>query len=162
MKAKNECVACFEIRNIMQISCQHHYCKICVMRLVSDFIVDESFFPSRCCGQEMPMSLLRPYITAELTAKFELTAIEFDTSYRTYCYFYEIFINPDDIQGHQAHCTICNLDTCILCHDQFHSGGCSKDPALKTALQLAQEKGWQRCMSCQIMIERREGCNHMT
>lgn len=33
----------------------------------------------RCCGQEMPMSPLRPYITAELKAKFELTAIEFGT-----------------------------------------------------------------------------------
>lgn len=131
------------------------------MRLVSDSTVDESLFPPRCCGQEMPMSLLRPYMTAELTAEFELKAIEFGTPYRTYCYVCGIFINPDGIQGHQAHCTVCNLDTCILCNGRSHDEDCPKDPALEAALQLAQEKGWQRCMSCQTMIERREGCNHM-
>ena len=161
-KAKNECVACSEIRNTLQAPCQHHYCKICVTRLVSDSMVDESLFPPRCCGQQMPMSLLRPYMTTELAAEFELKAIEFGTPYRTYCYSCRIFIHPDDIQGHQAHCTVCNLDTCILCNSRFHAGDCAKDPALEAALRLAQKQGWQRCMSCQTMIERREGCNHMT
>lgn len=68
------------------------------------------------------MSLLRPYITTELTAKSELMAIELGTPYRTYCYSCGIFINPDRIQGHQAHCTTCNLDTGILCKGQFHDG----------------------------------------
>ena len=161
-KTKNECVACSEIRDTVQVPCQHHYCKICVVRLVSDSTVDESLFPPRCCGQEMPMSLIRPYITAELTAKFEQTAIEFGTPYRTYCYSCGNFVNLDGIRGHRAHCTTCNFDTCMLCKGQFHHGDCPKDPALEAVLRLARETGWQRCASCQTMIERREGCNHMT
>lgn len=102
------------------------------------------------------------YITVELAAKFELTAIEFGTPYRTYCHSCGKFINPDGIQAHQAHCTVCNLDTCILCNGRFHGGNCPKDPALEAVLRLAQETGWQRCMSCQTMVERGEGCNHMT
>lgn len=161
-KAKNECVACSENRYTVQVPCQHNYCKTCVTKLVSDSTVDESLFPPRCCRQEMPMSLLRPYITAELTAKFEQRAIEFGTAYRTYCYSCGTFINPESIQGHQAHCITCNRHTCMLCKGKFHSGDCPKDPALEAVLQLAQETGWQRCRSCQTMIERREGCNHMT
>ena len=162
--AKNECVACSEIRNTVQVPCQHHYCEICVTRLVRDSIVDESLFPPRCCGQKMPSSLLRPYMTAELTAEFELKTIEFGTPHRTYCYFCGKFINPDDvdIQGHRAHCMVCNLDTCICCNGRYHDEACAKDPALAATIQLAKKKGWQRCMNCQTMIERREGCNHMT
>ena len=161
-KAKNECVACSEIQETVQVPCQHHYCKECVVRLVSDSIVDESLFPPRCCGQEMPISLIRPYITAELTAEFEQKAIELGTPYRTYCHSCGTFMSPDGIQGHRAYCTTCNLDTCILCKGRFHDGDCPKDPALEAVLQLAQETGWQRCTSCQTMIERGEGCNHMT
>ena len=139
-KVKNECVACSEIRDTMQVSCQHHYCKICVIRLVSDSIVDESLFRPRCCGQEMPMSLLRPYITAELTAKFELTAIEFGTPYRTYCYSCGMFISPDRIQGHQAHCTTCNLDTCILCNGQFHDGDSEKSSSGGVPLACTRDR----------------------
>ena len=161
-KAKNECVACSEIRDTLQAPCQHHYCKACVIRLVSDSTVDESLFPPRCCGKEMPKSLIRPFITAELATKFEKASIEFGTPYRTYCYSCGTFINPDNIQRHQAHCTVCNHDTCMLCKGHFHSGDCHKDPALETVLRLAKETGWQRCTSCHAMIERREGCNHIT
>lgn len=161
-KAKSKCVACSDTQDTLQAPCQHHYCKKCVIRLVGDSTVDESLFPPRCCGQEMPMSLFRPYITAELTAKFERKAIELGTAYRTYCYSCGIFINSDGIQGHQAHCITCNRNTCMLCKCKFHGGDCPKDLALEAVLELARGTGWQRCTNCQAMIERREGCNHIT
>ncbi|MCJ1230803.1 hypothetical protein MMC12_007477 [Toensbergia leucococca] len=82
-KAKDECVACSEIREKVQVPCKHRYCKICVVKLVNDSTVDESLFSPRRCSQEMPMSLIRPYITADLTAKFEQKVIEFGIPYRT-------------------------------------------------------------------------------
>jgi hypothetical protein len=159
---KNECIACSEIEDTIQVPCQHHYCKLCVTRLVDDSTVDESLFPPRCCGRQMPMTLLRPQITDELAAKFELKAIELGTSHRTYCNYCRLFIRPDAIQGRRAHCMDCDGDTCVLCHGKFHDEDCPKDPALQALLELAQKTGWQRCMSCQNMIERRDGCNHMT
>ena len=160
-KAKNRCVACTEVEYTVQVPCQHHYCKPCLIRLVSDSTVDESLFPPRCCRQEMPMSLFRPYLTAELTAKFEQKAIEFGTPDRTYCYSCGLFVSLDDIQGHRAHCTKCNHDTCMLCKGQYHNDLCPKDPALEAVLRLAEAEGWQRCMKCEAMIELREGCNHV-
>lgn len=158
---KNECIACTEVRNTIQAPCQHHYCRKCIMTLVSDSIVDISLFPPRCCGQEMPMSLIRPCITVELEAKFELAAIEHGTVNRTYCYSCGIFLTPDSIQGYQAHCTVCDLSTCTFCNCRSHLGDCPKDPALEAVLQLANEMGWQRCTNCEAVVERREGCNHM-
>lgn len=161
-KFKNECVACNEVRDTVQVPCQHQYCKICVVQIVGDSIMDESLFPPRCCGHEMPMSLIRPYLPFELIVQFQQTAIEFGTPNRTYCFSCGTFVNPDNIHGHRAHCATCNLDTCMLCKVRFHGGDCPQDPALQAVLQLAQETGWQRCTSCQTMIERREGCNHIT
>lgn len=157
-----ECIACTEVQYTVQVPCQHYYCRTCVTRLVSAAMRDESLFPPKCCGKEMPLSVLRPYITDALTTKYEQRAIEFGTPCRTYCCSCEIFISPESIKGNQGNCTACNLDTCMLCKGQFHSGDCPEDPALERVLQLAQAVGWQRCIECQNMIERRDGCNHMT
>lgn len=157
-----ECVACKEVRRTLQAPCEHQYCTTCVVRLVTDSTIDESLFPPHCCGREMPMSLIRPYITTELAAKFEQKAFEFGTSSRTYCYSCGKFITPDGIQGHRAHCTSCAMDTCLLCRRRSHEGRCPEDPALETVLQLAKQRGWQRCSHCHAMIERQYGCNHMT
>ena len=161
-KPMKECNTCFEFGETIKMPCEHDYCKTCVVSLVNCSLVDETLFPPRCCGQTMSMSLIRPFITTELTVKYEQKAIEFGTAYRTYCYSCSVFMNPDDIKGYRAHCTKCNRDTCMLCKSEYHQGDCPKNAALEQVLQLAQEIGWQRCTSCQNMIERREGCNHMT
>ena len=160
--ATHECIACFEIRETLQVPCQHRYCKQCVLQLVNDAMLDESLFPPRCCRQEMPMSLLRPLLSADLATKFEKKAIEYGLPCRTYYYSCGTFINPVDAQGHSGRCKNCDLNTCMFCSSRFHDGACPKDPALDAVLELAQESGWQRCTQCQNMVERREGCNHIT
>lgn len=161
-KTKHECVACSEVRPTVETPCQHHYCRICLSRLATDAIVDESLFPPRCCGQTMPISLIRPFIGDGLTTKIEQKAIEFGTLYRTYCVVCGLFINPDDVEGSRGLCLACGRNTCILCKKTFHDGDCPKDTALEDVLRLAQEIGWKRCFGCQALVERREGCNHMT
>ncbi|KAL6713732.1 hypothetical protein ACLMJK_008224 [Lecanora helva] len=159
---KYECVACLNIQDTIQMPCQHRYCKNCVVQLVTDALIDETLYPPRCCRREMPKSLLRRYLTFDLAAKWEQKAIEFGTPCRTYCYSCSLFINPAAIRGYLAHCNNCNLDTCLFCGGRFHEGNCPKDPALERVLQVAQEAGWQRCTECQNMIERYQGCNHIT
>ena len=161
-RAMMECVACFEIQETLQVPCGHQYCTSCLVTLVNDSTTDESLFPPRCCAREMPMSLISPYLTAEMTKNFEQTAIEFNSPYRTYCYSCGLFVSPHSINGHQAHCKACSQDTCMLCKSQYHHGDCPRDADLEAILRLSQENGWQRCTGCQAMVERGEGCNHMT
>ena len=161
-KARHECVACAEIRDTVQMSCKHQYCQACIIKLFTDATVDESLFPPRCCGQTMPLSLVRPYIGADLTIRIEQKAIEFGTSDRTYCFGCGSFVSLYNIEGNKGHCFSCNRNTCILCKAKFHDGDCPKDTALEDVLRIATEAGWQRCLGCQALVERREGCNHMT
>ena len=160
-KVQHECSACTEIRETIQMPCEHQYCRTCVVRLVTDATVDESLFPLRCCRQNMPLSLIRPYISTGLALKIEQKAIEFSEPYRTYCFSCGLFISIYDVQGHRGHCLTCNQDTCILCKGEFHTGDCAKDVALETVLRIANAEGWQRCLGCHTMVERREGCNHI-
>lgn len=162
LSTQQECIACTEIRETVQVKCQHRYCRVCVTKIITDATVDESLFPPRCCGQPMPLSLVRPYISAELATKIQLKAIEYGTPYRTYCTSCGVFINLDDIEGHRGHCLRCDQDTCILCKGRYHEGDCPRDAALEGVLRLAREAKWQQCFGCQAVVERREGCNHIT
>lgn len=158
---RHECIACSEVRETIQVECQHRYCRACITRLITDATVDESLFPPRCCGQTMLLSLVRPFISAELAAKIQQKAIEYGTPYRTYCSSCGVFIKLDDIEDHRGHCFRCDQDTCILCKGRYHDGDCPRDAALESVLRLAREAGWQQCFGCQTIVERREGCNHM-
>ena len=160
--AQHECIACDELRETLETPCHHHYCQNCLTKLATDALVDESLFPLRCCGQAMPTSSLRPHIGDGLTKQIEEKAIELDTPDRTYCVACGLFVNPDHVEGIKGHCIVCDANTCTLCKRAFHIGGCPKDTALEAVLSLAQETGWQRCLGCKALVERREGCNHIT
>ncbi|KAL9118182.1 MAG: hypothetical protein Q9187_005277 [Circinaria calcarea] len=107
-REQHECVACSEMRETIQGQCRHYYCRICITRLFTDATVDETLFPPRCCGQTLPVSLVRSFISTELTAEIERKAIEFGTPNRTYCTTCGAFINPDRIEGHWGDCLACN------------------------------------------------------
>ena len=86
--AKHDCVACLDICETVQVPCQHHYCKPCVLKLINDAkrsMTRSSHHDAvakkcqcRCFGLT--------YITADLATRWEQKAIEFGTSCRTYCY----------------------------------------------------------------------------
>jgi hypothetical protein len=62
-----------------------------------------------------------------------------------------------------AKCKQCKTKVCPLCSQKMHTKReCPKDPETKAFIEEAKQKGWQRCYSCHIMVELKEGCNHMT
>jgi hypothetical protein len=42
------------------------------------------------------------------------------------------------------------------------SSDCPKDPEIAKLVEQAKKEGWQRCYNCSSLVERKEGCNHMT
>ena len=158
------CVACLNTTKVVETTCNHHYCRDCVVRLFEDATMDESLFPTRCCGAIIPLSLVRHFMSVNLIKKVELKAIEHETADRTYCAKADCaaFIDPNRVEGTIATCTICQHKTCSLCKATEHMGPCRKDEGLAQVLQTARDMGWKRCYKCLSIVELSTGCNHMT
>jgi len=55
----------------------------------------------------------------------------------------------------RLHCPKCKVVFCRECELPRHQGPCDVNFQHKF-------KNWKRCPTCQVFIERTEGCNHMT
>ncbi|KAL2207063.1 hypothetical protein CC79DRAFT_1383107 [Sarocladium strictum] len=138
--ARRRCISCqskFQAAETVRFPCGHDYCHDCVFGLHLAATTDESLFPPRCCGREIPFNIARPIMSREDIETFEAKAIEFSTKDRTYCFkpTCSQFIPPKDIDRNVARCGSCRSKTSM---------------------------GWQRCNACKSVVELSTGCNHMT
>ncbi|KFZ20941.1 hypothetical protein V502_02968 [Pseudogymnoascus sp. VKM F-4520 (FW-2644)] len=161
------CEACREEKKFFEVArvpCRHEYCRACLEDLFKTAMTDESYFPPRCCHQQIPIIAVRIFLSSELVQAFERKKIEFETPNRTYCYLptCSAFINTQDVNGEGAECHECGSMTCTTCKAAAHAGDCPNDAALQQVLETARENGWQRCYSCWRLVELDHGCNHMT
>lgn len=162
-----ECLACTErilLYEDIQAPCSHHYCRKCIVKLFDHSTTDESLFPARCCGQQIPVSLVGSFLDPNLIQRIEEKAVEFGTLDRTYCAQTSCasFIPPNHIHDNTATCPLCSERTCSLCKQPTHDEDCPQDVELQSTLRTAQEAGWQRCYQCRTMVELTVGCNHIT
>ncbi|KAL2835086.1 hypothetical protein BDW59DRAFT_177191 [Aspergillus cavernicola] len=147
---RSESVACTETKpDMLQAQCPHWYCKDCIIRLVTDALVDQSLFPPGCCRVPIPLSSLRRHLGMELSKCFEEKDIEHRDPYKTYC------SNP----GYMGTCQTCQARTCTLCKQPAHDGVCGDTD--KEVMKLAEQSGWQQCAQCHHLIELSTGCNHI-
>lgn len=161
------CTACDSEKSLFDIfraPCGHDYCKDCLSNLFQLATTDETLFPPRCCRQEIPLQLVKLYLSSTLFRTFEKKSIEFKSSNRTYCCqpTCSEFISSDDISGERATCTACGAHTCTICKNNAHVGDCPKDAAIQQTVEIAREQGWQRCYRCRRLVELDMGCNHIT
>ncbi|KAH7563646.1 hypothetical protein BM1_00693 [Bipolaris maydis] len=141
-----ECCACrgdFRLASVKKLECGHLYCSNCIKRVVMRATVEHDlvYIPPRCCGTPITRSLIVSSLTAEELEEFELTEKEKDTREKTYC---------------------ANSDCRSACKNNYHEDDCPVDLDLRATLDLGQTKRWQRCFSCQALVEIDWGCNHMT
>jgi hypothetical protein len=106
-------------------------------------------------------------------ALFRRKRREFATPDRMYCgrRGCGAWIRPADIEivtiNHKRRrvgkCRKCKEKVCAKCGQRAHkSRECPQDEATKALLASAAERGWMRCYSCKMLVELKEGCNHMT
>ncbi|KAH7393088.1 hypothetical protein BKA66DRAFT_320879 [Pyrenochaeta sp. MPI-SDFR-AT-0127] len=162
-----QCIICMEdidLSLVTQTPCSHWSCRTC---LRDGF---EASFTSRsryqCCQQHVPISLIADLFTDDFTQRYELLVLELTTPNPTYCAnaACAAFIPPANYFGpDSARCDNCNTDTCRHCRTMGHVGrGCTTDQATEQVRALAAVVGWKTCPACTTMVERRDGCLHMT
>ncbi|WEW58223.1 hypothetical protein PRK78_003691 [Emydomyces testavorans] len=86
---------------IIELACQHQYCKRCLQQLFVASMTDESMYPPRCCRQPIAFELVKPFLQAEEIELFERKKEEFETANRTYCSSpgCSAFISPKHIEN---------------------------------------------------------------
>ncbi|KAK6837798.1 hypothetical protein RU639_001512 [Aspergillus parasiticus] len=148
-RPKLQCCTCcdsFPSSEMLRLECGDLYCIDCLKSLFMRATKDEQLFPPRCCRQHIPFSLITKQMSTEEKDALQRAEIEFSTTNRTYCSntICGRFIIQNNIFSDQA------------------KYDCPEDSALQEMLKLSKSQGWQRCLSCNAMVELTTGCYHMT
>lgn len=145
--------------------CSHIFCKKCFVRLFKCAIVDQAFFPPRCCGERIPVEQARPYVSEEVLKTYDEKNEEWSTENPLYCSVptCSTFIAPHLVEAGLGRCPKCESQTCTTCKSTAHEGSpCLEDATVQELRKVAQENKWQECSKCNNMVELKLGCNHIT
>ena len=156
------------VNKALHTSCNHYYCKDCVVALVEAFTRDETLFPLRCCSEPIPNNDVIPFLDRSLARLFNEKHTEFSvpSQNRVYCVSPQCskFLGSSEgVRRPGMVCTTCFTSTCPKCKQSAHEGeGCGENTSVISLRALASENGWQTCPGCHAFVELSLGCFHMT
>lgn len=176
-----QCRACLEdlgAHALKECPCGDEYCEDCLERIFVTALTDETKFPPRCCQQRIQLNQEWNFVNDNLIHDFAVKAEELSTPNRLYCAEPGCghWIHPKNIHNGHGLCfatslsdaesvrqrrqRVCAASTCVLCKNLRHDGsGCPQDQELH---ELAATEGWQKCNSCNGLIELDTGCYHIS
>ncbi|KAH7123816.1 hypothetical protein B0J11DRAFT_606805 [Dendryphion nanum] len=167
------CSGCLESasrENIVLLDCakttgkeDHQYCHVCFEAIFQSSFLDISTFPPRCCSP-LPLSKYACHLSYETVEKYLEIEASINTPPPLHCSnkpCHQV-IPPTNIGANNAYCPVCSTQTCPTCKAAAHNGLCPTDPDVRKLLKLAHDQNWKKCPSCNNMIARTHGCNHMT
>ncbi|PQE16746.1 IBR finger domain protein [Rutstroemia sp. NJR-2017a BBW] len=163
--AKADCASCMEAgekANMCMLPCKHAYCGECIAGAFQNALSSKTRF--KCCKTNISVGLATRWLEAPFIASYELLILEQTTKNPRYCSNKTCnkFVPPADIHASIAVCSACNTRTCAPCGNAEHAGVCKEDAQGKIVQELAAKNGWKSCPQCNFVIEKNEGCLHMT
>ncbi|KAF7189660.1 putative E3 ubiquitin-protein ligase ARI10 [Pseudocercospora fuligena] len=163
-----ECDSCSEDDGCYRAPCGHDYCINCLVTIIvnsmdGEFSDDKRQYPPRCCEAHIPFGAIRHLLPTGLVQTFEAKEPELKDHNPVYCHACKQYIDDSQRKNSLASCPSCpSMRTCIECKKAAHAGECSEDPDEKKLRERAREEGWKICPRCRTVIEKAEGCNHIT
>ncbi|EME89461.1 uncharacterized protein MYCFIDRAFT_27742 [Pseudocercospora fijiensis CIRAD86] len=162
-----QCVSCTSDvpdSDAYKAHCEHDYCDGCLDQVFNQALIDERFYPPRCCQQDIPYEDVRDFLSERTAQNFAAKKPELDDPKRIYCHVQtcSAYIPQDARANDVGRCPTCPASTCLDCKGTAHDGDCPENEATKLVEELAARESWRRCPSCRRMVELRTGCNHMT
>jgi hypothetical protein len=168
-----ECSSCFDdvpTAMAIDLSCQHHYCNACFRQLVTTVMQNESFWPPKCCLQEIPKKTIQKHLPIQELAAYKLKTREYAVAAgsRWYCSRPGCgkWVERSKFTLGQTNvtCTHCKFQMCLLCRGETHTAGerCPSDHGLEATLAKAALEGWRQCYQCHTMVGLSSGCRHVT
>lgn len=180
--AVNECSICFcpmEDQHCLE-GCGHAFCRSCLIDQINSAIRHREGFPLTCahneCSQTFQLTDIRGLLTVEQQQDLQnasLSAFVAQSHGQ-----YKFCTTPDCPNvyristgcGHSFTCAVCLVQLCTACHVEYHEDlSCEEymefklDPdASLHAWRKGKEKHVKNCPACSSVIEKIDGCNHMT
>ncbi|KAI0039864.1 hypothetical protein FA95DRAFT_1566881 [Auriscalpium vulgare] len=175
-RSQDHCPVCFEEPTTpTTLYCGHTYCKACFSGYLLS-AVDNRSFPLKClgdgvtCAECIPMLIARNVLAPAAFQSVAQAAFQVYVDARPE----EFHFCPttDCPQVYRAGprdtalaCPSCLTRLCPHCHVEYHEGIACADRTHGDDELFAQWVGThdvKKCPGCQALIERAEGCNHMT
>ncbi|KAK6349555.1 hypothetical protein TWF696_005839 [Orbilia brochopaga] len=163
------CFFCYDDKPLWQmvvLNCEHVSCMDCVKRNVKMCLEDTSLLPPRCCGPYPPIYIS---IAAETIKDLEKLArwVAFGQNPAPVinCYWCKKDLFAGCVLGDIAYCLSCRKRTCTKCNTRWHDFArieCRLDNDFNAFMDLALTKSWSQCYSCGEVVEKTEGCVHMS
>jgi hypothetical protein len=175
------CKICFTNltpEQFIYINCGCLYCVECLNAHFRSGLANRASYPPRCCGpQAIDIAVVQGFLDDDNVIRYHSVHEEFDAVLPLYCARKDCgttFIGdaaPINLQGHEkmVFCPECALETCARCrelHDaHIDNEGvleCPDSLTLANVKEMAEEENWRRCPGCRHLVEKIDGCDHMT
>jgi len=174
----SQCPVCFDIASAkVQLNCGHMYCRGCMQSYLTA-ARDNRLFPLTCIGDEAKCSELIPLHVARMLlpesdlhslaeASLNLFVEKRPEEYR-FCPTRDcsqIYSTASAAKGSVLQCPSCLVRICSKCNVEHHEAfECPErtDDSDKHLDKWVAEHDVKSCPGCKVLIERAEGCNHMT
>ncbi|KAL7940938.1 hypothetical protein V8C42DRAFT_336270 [Trichoderma barbatum] len=177
-----ECPTCFcEPEEPIRMSCDHVYCGDCFVQMCMAEMTATREFQICCpkadasgkiCNKAFSLSEIQEHLPSEtfddiLAKSFESYITRHPADF-TYCptpdcdQVYRITSNGSE-RSNIFTCKKCLKSTCTICHTSHPGKPCSKTNASSALSNRTKEElGIKGCPRCSRLMEKIDGCNHMT
>ncbi|KAG2159370.1 uncharacterized protein EDB93DRAFT_1318387 [Suillus bovinus] len=182
---QQSCPICYDtISSPLRLGCGHVYCSPCIRHFLTSAL-ESGQFPLTCMGDEtqckvpIPIPTIQQFLPQTSFTRLLEVAFHAYISRRPQEFKYcktpdcnQIYRSTDPSTTVAGQCPSCFSSICTSCHDDVHDGmNCAESK--RQAGRVAEEReteAWlaahngrvKKCPTCQALIEKVDGCNHMT
>ncbi|KAK0196880.1 hypothetical protein F5146DRAFT_946862 [Armillaria mellea] len=176
------CPICYDdVSTPFQLVCEHVYCTGCIRHFLTS-AAETGIFPLVCmgnestCGTPISIPVIQKFLPS--TAFNHLLETVFTTHVDKHPQEFRYCKTPDCTQIYRRsetvsvlRCPSCFSEICAACGEDSHDRLSCEDarihnnPAEQERLSeawLLEQRGIKKCPTCSRLLEKTEGCNHMT
>ncbi|XP_031119434.1 probable E3 ubiquitin-protein ligase RNF217 isoform X3 [Ipomoea triloba] len=180
---KSFCEICLEDKGKWQMieheGCSHSFCSECMSKHIIAR-VEANMLEVNCpginCRSLLNASHYRHLVPKETLVRWDEAVCKsmYVDSQKLYCPYRDcsaMLVNDTGEAMGKSTCPLCKRSFCAACQVPWHSEfTCKKFKKLNTqkkkedamVMTLAKKKHWQKCPQCKMLVEKSEGCIHMT